>query len=278
MFFQNVFNETYRGSWVLGDRQYSITFEVPPNPNTSNHMLAWNSGPYDLSSVDELTINYAWDAELKNYSELTIDISGAVPAATTVEEIVTILNANTTFAELWRAELYPHSLTGVPTDDLRILITVNPARAKKLIRTWISNTGAETILRFNKRAGVAELPSYFERHTIENRFTFPDSTGDLILLDESDTDDQNIIEDAGFTPGDMLEDWELLKGRSGLFKFQKLTIDVSNRITEIIEYPAGAEPGALARKTKYTYAGSNTNPSTMTEEPYTLQSGDLVTP
>jgi hypothetical protein len=77
----------------------------------------------------------------------------------------------------------------------------------------------------------------------------------------------------------MKEDWQLLRGRSsGLFTFQKLTVDGSDRITQIIEYPAGALAGDFARKINYTYNGSNTNPSKVTEIPYVLADGDLVTP
>ena len=77
----------------------------------------------------------------------------------------------------------------------------------------------------------------------------------------------------------MKEDWELLRGRaSGLFTFQKMTVDSSDRITQIIEYPAGAVAGDFARKIQYVYSGSNTNPIQVTEIPHVLQDGDLVTP
>jgi len=63
-----------------------------------------------------------------------------------------------------------------------------------------------------------------------------------------------------------------------LFNFRKNTIDGSNRVTQVIEYQAGATVGALARLLQYTYSGSNTNPSTITEIPYTLRAADLITP
>lgn len=90
--------------------------------------------------------------------------------------------------------------------------------------------------------------------------------------------EQTMITNAGFTPANLLEDWELLAGRSVLFNFRKNVIDGSNRITQIIEYQAGARAGDLAMKTQYTYTGANTNPDQVTEVPYVLLSGDLVTP
>jgi hypothetical protein len=277
-FFQNLFNQEFRGNWVLGDRQYSLTFSCPANQNSSDLQLAYNNGPWDFTELDIsghqagiLTLNYAWDPELKNYTSLDIDVTGENPSATTPQEVVNNLNSNETFFSMFTAELN-NNFTSV-------LIKSKTSRLKA-IRLWISNTGAEKQMRFNKKAGVAELPSYFSRHTIDNRFSFPDSTGSLILLDETDADiDMPIIEEAGFVPGEMKEDYELLAGRaSGLFTFQKLTVDGNDRITQIIEYPAGAKVGDLARKINYTFSGANKNPEKVTEVPYILQNSDIVTP
>lgn len=285
MFFQNVFDSEFVGNWVLGDRQYVVEFRCPPNTNKSNYQLAWNLEPYDFSVVNTLTINYAWDVDFKNYSALTINVAGASPAVTTAAEVAANLNANATFAEMFVAAVQPNPLL---TDrdgpflsanpSRSVLITAKRGRVKPNIRVWITNTGAEEKLRFNKKAGVSEMPLYMERHTIAERFNFPDSVGMLILLDETDPVDQAIIEDAGFVPADMLEDWELLAGRSGLFTFKKQTVDGSNRVTEIIEYPAGAKVGDFAKKTTNVYTGANTFPSEVTEIPYVLTSGDLITP
>lgn len=268
-FFQNVFNQEFRGTWVLTDRQYSINFTCPPNRNTSDYQYAFNPGPWDLSVSNTLTLNYAWDVNFKNYAQLSINIAGANPASTTAQEVVAILNANATFSEMYFASVRETS----------VLIQSKSGRVKPNIRLFISNGGAETKLRFNKYAGVAELPTYFKKHTITNRFS-SDSDGQLILLDETDPNvDIPIIEAAGFVALDMKEDWQLVRGRaSGLFTFQKITVDGSDRISEIIEYPAGAVEGDFARKIKYVYTGANTNPSQVTEIPYVLTSGDLVTP
>lgn len=268
-FFQNLFNQEFRGTWVLGDRQYSINFTCPPNQNNFDYQYAYNAGPWDFTVANTLTLNYAWDVDFKNYAQLSVNVAGATPAATTAQEVVAILNANSTFAEMYVASV----------KDSSVLIQSKPRRIKQNIRLWISNSGAETKMGFNKNAGVAELPTYFEKHTIENRFE-TDSIGQLILLDETDlTVDAPVIEAAGFVIADMKEDWELIRGRaSGLFTFQKITVDGSDRITEVIEYPAGALVGDFARKIKYVYSGANTNPSEVTEIPYVLTSGDLITP
>jgi hypothetical protein len=342
-FFQNVFEEEFRGHWLLEDRQYVIDFICPPNRNKSNYQLAWNVEPYDLSTTNTLTINYAWDNDFKNYSSLSINVAGATPAVTRALEVVNALNANAVFAEMWVAQIYPYQFSTQPM-GYTVLITKKSGRIKPTIRSYISNSGAETKLRFNKYAGVADLPLYMERHTIANRFTFPDSVGMLIRLTQSitvisvaasaqvtslnhgltsgdtiyivDTNSTPVINgaqvvtvvdadnftvpvttsvagtrgewlssvqfqqvtEAGIDYTTMQPDWSLLRGRSGLFHFQKIVVDGSDRITQIIEYPAGARAGDFGKITNYTYSGANKSPSSVTEIPYVLQSADLMTP
>ena len=200
------------------------------------------------------------------------------------------------------------------------------------------------MLKFNKYAGVADLPLFFERHTITNRFNYDDSQGNLIRLTHSisantaanpsvvtstahglttgdviyivnsnsspvidgertvtvltadtfsvpvnvttagtrgewlSTNEKKIVDDAGLDYSTMLEDWEHLKGRSGYFMFRKETIDGSDRVTELIEYQAGAKAIDLARKIVFTYSGSNKNYTNKFEMPYTLVAADLITP
>lgn len=274
MFYQNPFDQEFQGYLQVVDKRAAITYVVPANVNKSDAQLAWNIGPYDFSTDTNLTINYAHDNSPKNWAALTINVAGATPAATTALEVVTILNADATFSEMFLAETRP--MSGGET----VFIRAKPGRVKKVIKVYFSNTGAEKHLRFNKRAGVAELPSYFARHTVENRFNFEDSVGLLIQLDQTDAAvDQPIIEDAGFDPANMLEDWELLEGRStNVFTFKKQTVDGSSRVTQIIEYGAGAKVGDLAVKTTMTYTGAQTAPDQICKIPYVLQSGDLVTP
>ena len=273
-FFQNLFNSEFRGNWTLDDKKYSLTFVCSPNINSSNFQSTYGNGPWNLDGKENLTLNYAWDSEFKNYATLVIDVSapqssGQAAVATTSRDVCDALNLDETFSSMFRASI----------NGSAVLISSKPDRNKNEIKLWISNTGAEEFLGFNKKAGVSELPSYFTRHTIENRFNFPDSAGQLILLDESDLVDQKIIENAGLNHSNMKQDWELIAGRaSGLFTCQKITVDGSDRITQIIEYPTGAVAGAFSRKINYAYSGSNMNPNTVTEIPYVLTGSDLVTP
>ena len=271
-FFQNPFDQEYQGYLLLADRKLSPTFSIDPNRNLQSKQVAWNSGPYDLSSGSVLGFNFSWDAEFRNWSSVSIDVAGGDPATTSPGEVATALNANPVFSSLLVASVV--KLEGSDS----VGIEKNPAR-KQTLKFYFSNAGAEETLGFNARAGVAELPEYFGRHTIENRLNFPDSAGMLVRLDETDSADRAVIERAGFDPDAMLADWQLLRGRSpGLFTFKKMTVDGSGRITQIIEYPAGAVVGDFAKKTRYVYSGGNTNPSEVTEIPHVIQSGDLITP
>lgn len=269
-FFQNLFDQEYQGYLVLADRKLSPTFKVEPNKNLQSKQIAWNKGPYDLSSSSLLEFNFAWDIDFKEWAKVSIDVAGDDIAATHASEVVESLNSDPVFSSVLTA-----SVTKIDNGET-VLIS---KKTGKNVRFYFSNSGAETALRFNKNAGVAELPSYFERHTISNINNYADSVGLLIKLDETDPLDQSVIEGAGFVPAEMKADWELLGGRgAGIFTFQKLTVDGSDRITQIIQYPAGSSVGDFARKIQYTYSGSNKNPNQITETPYVLQSGDLVTP
>lgn len=271
-FFQNVFDQEFLGNLLLADRKLSPVFKVGPNKNLQTKQVAWNAGPYDLSSSPNIEFNFAWDPDFKHWASVSIDVSGATASSTTAAEVASALNGDPTFSSTFRAEV-----TSLPSGDSVIVSKV--ASKKQQVKFYFGNSGAETVLGFNKMAPVAELPAYFARHTVDNLGVFEDSVGLLIRLDETNSIDQAIIENAGMDPAAMKADWELLRGRSsGLFTFQKLTVDGSDRITQIIEYPAGALAGDFARKINYSYTGSNTNPSKVTEIPYVLQSGDLVTP
>lgn len=271
-FFQNVFDQEFQGYLVLADRKLIPTFKVAPNRNLQSKQVAWTPGPYDLSSGGSLEFNFSWDQEFKNWSSISIDVTGADASATTAREVVDILNSDPMFQSMYVASVV------IVDDSESVGLSKNPRR-KQAFKAYFGNGGAETSLGFNKKAGVAELPEYFNRHTIENRDNYPDSMAHLVRLDETDPVDQAIIESAGFVPAEMKADWELLRGRaSGIFTFKKLTVDSSDRITQIIEYPAGALSGDFARKINYTYTSTNTNPSSITEIPYILTNSDMVTP
>jgi len=273
-FFQNVFNQEYQGYLQTGnDRQYSLTFKVKANQNNQDYQFAYNNEPYNLSSNNTLTINYAWDEEYRNWSSLSVNIAGADPANTKSYEIAEILNTNEIFSGMYVASVATNSTKN------HLIIKSKSQRAKQIIKMYISNSSAEIELKFNKKAGVAELPTFFTRDTISNRFTFQNNLNHLILLDVSNPIDQAIITEAGFDYNSTQEDWELLRGRGvGIYTFKKQTIDANSRITQIIEYGAGAIEGDLARKTIMSYSGAKTQPDKICEIPHVITSGDLLIP
>ncbi len=306
MFFQNVFDQEFN------QRLFSLSYKVSASQKRVRNLIASSTpGPFNLNSSSQrtLTIYYAYDKNFKNYASVAVNIVGATPAATTTQEIIAILNANATFRD--RFEAYAQN------DYVLIKINNNQNSQNGIeLRFYVENTGAEQKLKFNRYAGVNEMPSYFARHTIANRRVFNDSanllqplshtitsasvanpsvvtstahgltSGDSILIENSNTTptidgarivtvtgadtftvpvnvtvagtrgdwmsvyEQELITDAGFTAADIKTDWELLggvpnlfSGVSNLFAFQKNTVDSSSRITECIEYHAGAVVG-----------------------------------
>jgi hypothetical protein len=282
-FFQNPFTQDFLAPWLLSDRKYNPDFRCPRNAGRGDEMVvSFGTAPYDLSGNDSdgnskavLTISFALN-DAKNWADLSITIAGGSLSAITNAEVVASLTANSIFPDYFTAK--------VRTDG-RIQITqLKPVTS---MRFYIKNGRAESVLLFNKLAGVAEMPTFFGRHTIANRFAYPDSQNALILLNAGSSNvDNAVIDNAvdnkgnslGFAHGTVQADWQLIKGRSGIFNFQKMTVDGNDRITQIIEYSAGSVVGDLARKITYTYSGSNKSPDQIAEIPYTLTSGDLITP
>lgn len=270
-FFQNVFDQEFQGYLLLADRKLTPLFKVGPNKNLQSKQISWNAAPYDLSSGGVLEFNFAWDAEFKNWASVGIDVTGVTASATTASEVASALNGDPTFSSLFVA-----SVSQIPSGDA---VMVSKVASKKQVKFYFGNSGAEAVLGFNKMAPVAEMPEYFDRHTISNVNNFDDSVGMLIRLDEADATDQAVIQNAGLDPSAMQADWQLLRGRSpGVFTFCKNTLDGSGRVVEKIEYPAGAVPGDFAKKTRFVYSGAGSNPVAITEVPHVLDSGDLVTP
>lgn len=296
-FFQNVFSSDFEGNWVLGDRQHSPKYVCKRNAGRGDEIVtAWKQGTYNLNindasgnSRNNLTIWYAL-RDFKNWASMTVNVAtgAAVATAVTPDEIIGNLNSSTLFAERFLASnnYFEQSLSplGTTTPQKRIVITQKKPITE--MRFYIQNGTAEEAIGFNGRAGVAELPSYFARHTIANRFNYPDSQNALIQLVPATAVDAAVINNAvdahgsslNYSSGTVQADWQLLGGKSGIFNFQKMTVDGSNRITQIIEYPAGAKAGDLGRKTTYQYSGANTNPNQIAEVPYVLVIADLITP
>lgn len=298
-FFQNPFHEEFRGSWVLGDRSQSLTFKCDRNYGRSAELVvSFADGPFNLSGSDFdgnpseiLHIRYSIHEPFDRWALISVDVSASAVSSSAVShaEIVTALNADSNFSAWFSA-----SQLSSPGHHTQI----RSRRPSTELHFYIVNGCAEALLRFNAKAGVSEMPSYFDRHKVRHLFTdnviaesFPDRMNQLIPLDSAAAGgtsivDENIIHNAlnaqgvnlGLAADVVKSDYELLEGRSGLFTFQKITVDGSDRITQIIEYHAGAKAGDLARKITYAYTGANSNPNKITEVPYTLATGDLVTP
>lgn len=286
-FFQNVFTSDFEGNWVLGDRQHSPKYVCPRNAGRGDEVVAaWNTGPYNLAGNDasgntraNLVIVYAL-REFKNWASLSVAIAGATPAATTAAEIVTLLNADATFAERFEAGFEPYQ------DSTARRVIIRQRRPVTEFRFYIQNGNAEQEMRFNMKAGVAELPTYFARHTMANRFTYGDAQNHLIALDATgNAVDQAVINNAvdaygrskGFVHTTVLADWQLLEGKSGIFQFQKGPGTVVASTTTTIQYSTGAQVGDLAKKIVTQWDASSKIVAQF-ELPYTLTGSDLVTP
>lgn len=288
-FFQNPFPDEYRGSLVLGDRQHVPNFIVGGNAGRGHEIVTgWRNAPYDLSGNDadgdskaNLVLRYSLDADnFRNWGSLTIPAAvGAVSAAAvTAAEVVSSLNASAAFTSLFEATLD----MGVSKRKVCIRQRLPMTR----LHFYVQNGRAEEEIGFNLRSGVAELPTYFDRHSMANVFTYADSVNMLIKLDPSGSNvDAAVIDDAvdyngrplGLDSGTEQADWQLFKGKSGLFQFTKTsTATASSTTTEII-YSAGAVAGDLAMKVVTEKDGSG-NTLRKFELPYTLAGGDLVTP
>jgi len=186
-FYQNPFNSDFIGTWVLADRKHIPDYKIAYNYGRGDiQATAWAEGPYDLTGndgdgnpKDELTIIYAIDIpSFKKWASLTIDIGAgaAVSTAVTAHEIVSNLNANATFAGLFTA-VVERFQSGEPR------VTIKALRDSTKIKFYIgmydnsgsrpyfrAAGGAETELKFNFKAGVGEAPTYFDRHTIDQRY------------------------------------------------------------------------------------------------------------
>lgn len=173
-FFQNVFDD-YIGNWSLSSstgKEAALSFKVPGNKNRGQAILCWNAGPFDLSDGGILTINFAFDPSFKNFVTINIDVTGEDDTATTALEIVTILNLDANFSSWYVAYLENNQSN-------RILI--EQKKSTNFFKTYITNSGAELVMKFNKKAGVVDIPSYFEKDSISNRFEL-NSNGVLTKL------------------------------------------------------------------------------------------------
>ena len=281
-FYMNPFNQEYKGMFPQVDHHAFakplITYTVPNNKNTNTAMIAWNTEPYDFSSLTDLTINCATNPD-HGFSALTINVSGATPGATTALEVATALNANATFADRFNAvaQNVTENNGSAPTQSVLIKSTIEQTQ----IRTYMSNSGAEQLLGFNKNAGIAELPSFFSKDNIVN-YHLPNSAGQLIELDGTDTAIdrviiRNFLDDQTWTNTALLEDWQMLEGRGGRFVFQIATNNVDGQATDIITWSAGAVAGDMAVRTIQVWgASADTVPDEKYEVPHVLTTSDVA--
>jgi hypothetical protein len=263
-FFMNPFTADFRGNWVLGDRQHQPTFICPRHSGRADDaVFATGVGPFNMSgadsdglSSDTILLSYSVDqANFSNWVMIPVNCTtgAANIAAVTSQEVVNALNADPNFYGPFTATLYNNR------------VTIKQNKDSTRMRFFVVSGRAEERLLFNSKAGVAELPTYFNRHTIARRNDFPDSVGMLVLLNPAVSSQAGIITRAGFNPAVVQTDWQLLRGRSGLFQFTKVAGGTT------IVYPAGAREGDLAMMTVVSGGGTF-------QMPYTLQPGDLITP
>lgn len=275
-YFQNPFGQDFRRTWPI-DQQVLETIGGNRN-NIGQQSISGNTEPYDFSVVNTFTMYFAVDPEFMGYSTISVNVAGATPAATLAGEVVNALNANPLFSDRFTAYATNATRGASAGGAGPYKVVIQTKIPKATIRFYIDNHGAEQKLRFNYQAPVKELPTYFMRDTVDNRWTYPDGQAMLIYLDPADPVDAAVITAAGYDPLVVLADWQLATGRSNTHTFSKITLDGSQRITAIVEYFAGSVAGDLGKKTQYVYTGANTVPDQITTIPYTLTSGDLVTP
>lgn len=277
-FFQNVFNFEFRGSLFGSDKQYQTTWNVPGNTNRPDYMVNHQVAPYDLSAPGNnvFTMFYAYDPSLLGYSQLNITITAANMSAVTAQEIVDSFNNNTIFSDMFQASLF--SSKYYPFAPQKILIKYTKNAGGGHFRAYVGNTGAETVLQYNRNAPIKELPTYFERWDMQERFQWPTLGPDrLILLDPgANAYEAQLIQWQGMDPLAPLADWQLLRGSNDAYFFYNTVYNSSGQITEELKYYAGAIVGDAAKKTFYLYSG--TTLCAKLETPYTLQSGDLISP
>lgn len=263
MFFQNIAPIEFSGDgFPFG--QNSFSWKIGPNVNIFEQFICWNKAPFNTVGNTSLTINFSLDNGVY-YSPITV----AIPSGTevTVPQIIESLNNDSTFSAWFVAQEY---------NNYKQIMILSRKRDRLNIRTYVSNTSAETVLNFNAKAPVKELPSYYQIFTVDNSPNMPNTPGILIQLDPDDPVDAAIITAAGLDPLNPQEDWQLLAGANNSYLFYIYDYDDSNRVVSKKEFPAGSEAGDVAKQTIYVYSDGLSSPSTVFEIPYILTSSDIT--
>jgi hypothetical protein len=314
MFFQNIFQFQFKQTLLSQTWDYSQSFSIGANQNNSNYMVCYNSGPWNLNGVDaggnplnilsfyiapnqtpqivvppiaKAPIDYT---QRTPYTLVSVDIApyAANLNSVTPQEVVNAINGNVmlnggcnvdpanpypsnTCSALWTAEKYNLSRG---TQNVRLV--ANPVTRF----AFIGNTGAETVMGWNKNAPVIELPSIALKYCLQMYAQYPalGSVQRILALDPTNPVDAQVITDSGFNPLSPTPDWKLLGGGNDLYTFSK-TVVVSGTQYYTIEYMAGCDINDPATKTYYTTDGAV--PPVILEKcvtPYILTAADLVVP
>jgi len=191
-FFQNPFAEDFKGPSLVDDRQYIQNYDCPANKGRGqNIVMSWVKGPFDMSGNDadgnptsNLTISFAHGPNLNLFASITVNVAAGASLVTAVTpaEIVAALNADDLFATRFEASLANWDGTMVTSTSPSRVVIRSDMPSNTDMRFYIVNGGAETLLQFNQRAGVKELPWYYLRHIVGNIHTFPASLTQLIPL------------------------------------------------------------------------------------------------
>lgn len=189
-FFQNPFFEEFRGTWPLGDRSSAIPMVILGNAGRNFDLIAAFNSPvnsvYDLSGNDSngdaksnLSIRFAY-RDFSRFVTLSIDVSGTDPANTTISEIINNLNGDELFSTYFTASWATWTLN-TPGDGNPNRIIISSKKTGQ-VKFYIENTGAEEALGFNKKAGVADLPTYFGKYTVDNGGLLLPLSHDITLI------------------------------------------------------------------------------------------------
>ena len=300
-FFQNVFNKDFHGTiYGIGLEESPINWTMSANTGRSTNSVVHWAGPgvaggkYDLSTSgdDTLTIMFARPYAPGTFFSIAVDITSTASAdtAVSIHDIVTDLNANSVFSTLMTA-----SVIGGPTEvkDATFGFAGGDGFAKQIDITgkipgcefYVLNAGAEDVLKFNKKAPIVELPTYYKRFSWGVDGTGVEATHaghpsgiprPLIWLDILDTNAQAVLTTAGIpSPWLRQADYQLLKGGVPQYQFIQNTYSGGVHTVQIV-YNAGAVVGDSAVKTTMVYVGDKMTESTTV--PHVLVVGDLVTP
>ena len=195
-FFQNVFNQDF-----IGDRHLYLNFEVSSNKGRGDIIVSsFGTAPFNLSGNDAagnsksvLSIGFAIDPEHKLWTYINVDVTSTATTNTSVSvaEIVSALNTNVYFSERFEAI------------DNKNYIQIRQKAESTRMKFYIVNRRAETVLKFNEKAGISEMHSNFEDHLITERFE-KYSLGMLIKLDPANADDALLITNAKDKDGNSL--------------------------------------------------------------------------